>query len=353
MRLFPHLSHLVIILLFLSSVSGCGEGEKGPADGASETTELLVYTAIEDDQLPALIDAFNAQHPDIKVKTVRNSTGIITAKVLAEAENPQADLIWGLAVTSMMLIDERGILEPYAPANHERIPPEFRDSADPPRWVGMSAWMTALCCNTIELEERNLPTPASLADLTDPMYRGLIAAPNPASSGTGYLTVSAVLQMMGEEAGWAFLDKLHQNVAVYTHSGSKPAKLAGQGEVVIGVSFGFRGLRQKSLGEPLEVVFPAEGSGWDLETSALIRKDEIKPAAKTFYDWAVSHQAMEHYAEDYGLVVDPEINEAPAGFPENPRAQIIRNDFKWAAQNRDRILDEWNRRYGGKSEPQG
>jgi iron(III) transport system substrate-binding protein len=341
-------------LLALVVACGCSERESGDAaTGGSGESEILVYTAIEDDQLPVMLDAFRAKHPDINVKTLRNSTGIVTAKVLAEADNPQADMIWGLAVTSMMLIEERGITEPYAPAGVERIPAEFRDDADPPHWVGTSAWMTAICCNTIEMEKRDLPMPRSLADLTKPIYRGLVAAPNPASSGTGYLTVSAVLQMMGEEEGWAFLDRLHENILVYTHSGSKPAKLAGQGECVIGISFGFRGLRQKSLGEPLEVIFPAEGSGWDLETCALIRKDEIKPAVKTFYDWAISSEAMHLYAEDYGLVTDPEIREAPEGFPEDPRAQIIENDFAWAAENRERILAEWNRRYATKSEPSG
>jgi iron(III) transport system substrate-binding protein len=30
---------------------------------------------------------------------------------------------------------------------------------------------------------------------------------------------------------------------------------------------------------------------------------------------------------------------------------MIKNDFNWAAKNRARILDEWNKRYGTKSEP--
>ena len=107
---------------------------------------------------------------------------------------------------------------------------------------------------------------------------------NPNSSGTGFLTVSGVLQLNGKdtEKGWEYLDKLHENISQYVHSGSKPAKMAAAGETAVGISFGYAGISQKAKGAPVEVIFPKEGSGWDLEANALMKKDEIKPAAKTF-----------------------------------------------------------------------
>jgi hypothetical protein len=128
------------------------------------------------------------------------------------------------------------MLEPYAPAGLDRIRPEFRDPADPPHWVGIDTWFSAFCANTVELEAKGLPVPTSWADLIKPEYEGLIAMPNPASSGTGFLSVSAILQMMGEEEGWAYLDKLHENMGVYTHSGSAPCVMAAKGERVAGIS---------------------------------------------------------------------------------------------------------------------
>ena len=50
----------------------------------AENTVLNVYTALETDQLKAYQEAFNKQHPDIEIKWTRDSTGIITAKLLAE-----------------------------------------------------------------------------------------------------------------------------------------------------------------------------------------------------------------------------------------------------------------------------
>ncbi len=41
--------------------------------------QLMVYTALEDDEIPGYLDLFKAAHPGIEVKIVRDSTGILTA----------------------------------------------------------------------------------------------------------------------------------------------------------------------------------------------------------------------------------------------------------------------------------
>src|SRR5207245_8603947 len=65
---------------------------------------LTVYTAVEADDLKKYAARFNEDHPDIEIKWVRDSTGVITAKLLAEKANPQADVIWGLAATSLLVL---------------------------------------------------------------------------------------------------------------------------------------------------------------------------------------------------------------------------------------------------------
>ncbi len=316
---------------------------------AALAAELLVYTALEDDQIPRYMKSFKEKHPDITVKFVRDSTGIVTAKLLAEKANPQADVVWGLSAVSLMQCKQAGMLEPYAPKDAGKVNPLYKAADN--TWFGIDAWMTGFCVNTVELANKKLAMPASYADLIKPEFKGLITMPNPASSGTGFLTVSAILQLMGEEKGWAFLDKLHQNISAYTHSGSKPCKLAGTGESVVGISFGYRGLQQKKKGEPIEVAFPTEGSGWDLEANALVKKASIKPEAKVFLDWALSMDAMKEYAQSFAVTGYATGTAIPEGFPADPTKQMIKNDFDWAAKNRDRILAEWTKRYDGKSEP--
>jgi iron(III) transport system substrate-binding protein len=313
--------------------------------------DVLVYTALEDDQVPRYLESFKKQHPEITVKIVRDSTGIVTAKLLAEKTNPQADVVWGTAATSLLVLDQEGMLAPYAPQGLDKVVGQFRDSRNPPQWVGIDAWETAFCVNTVELRAKNLPMPESYVDLLKPVYRGQLVMPNPASSGTGYLTVSAVLQLMGEQKGWEYLDSLHKNIVMYTHSGSKPCKQAGAGEFPIGISFGYRGIQEKQRGAPVQTIFPKEGSGWDLEANALMKKAQIKPAARVFLDWAISQPAMKEYAKSYALTSVPTGNPIPEGYLKDPSKQLIKNDFNWAAKNRARILEEWSKRYDAKSEP--
>jgi iron(III) transport system substrate-binding protein len=317
---------------------------------SANAQELLVYTALEDDEIPGYLENFNKQHPGIKVKIVRDSTGIITAKLLAEKNNPQADVVWGTAATSLMLVEQAGMVEPYAPKGLDKVRAKMRDTSNPPSWVGIKAWMTGFCVNEIETKKLGLPHPKSMADLIKPEYKGHLVMPNPASSGTGFLTVSAILQTMGEKEGWEYLDKLHENISRYTHSGSKPCKLAGAGETAIGISFGYRGIMQRMKGEPVITYFPTEGSGWDVEANCLIKKAKVNPAAKTFLDWAISEDAMKLYAKVYPVTAYDVGLPIPEGYPANPTAQLIKNDFHWAAKNRAKILEQWSARYDSKSE---
>src|SRR5215475_8544609 len=114
------------------------------AEAASlSAKDLVVYTALEDDQLAAYKSAFEAKNPDITIKWVRDSTGPITARLLAEKSNRQADVVWGLAATSLLILDKEGMLQGYAPAAIASLKPTFRDSASPPKWIGMDAWASA------------------------------------------------------------------------------------------------------------------------------------------------------------------------------------------------------------------
>src|SRR4051812_23643040 len=71
----------------------------GHEAAAQTKTRLTVYTALENDQLQPYKQAFEADNPDIEIVWQRDSTGVITARFLAEKDNPRADAIWGLAAT--------------------------------------------------------------------------------------------------------------------------------------------------------------------------------------------------------------------------------------------------------------
>jgi iron(III) transport system substrate-binding protein len=316
---------------------------------AEAQTRLVVFSTLELDQLEPYRQAFEADHPDIKITWQRDATGVVTARIVAEKNNPSADAVWGLAVTSMILLDREGILLPYAPKELDRIKPNFRDGKNPPSWVGIDGWASALCYNPIEGAKLNLSRPTSWFDLLDVRFKDRIVMPHPASSGTGFFTVSAWIQMFGEARAWDYMDKLDRNIAVYVHSGTQPCRMAGTGEFPIGISAETSVANVKKTGAPIEALIMKEGGGWDMDATAIIKGTKNLEAAKRLADWAASRRANELYSQHLGIVAMAGLTTSNPHYPPGVEASLIKNDFVWAADNRARILAEWQKRYEGKA----
>lgn len=340
MRSMMRCPALVATALLALAYSFPGQGAR-----AEPRTQLHVYSTLEPDYIGILKQTFEADNPDIEIVWLRDSTGVVTSRILAEGARQRADAIWGLAVTSIVRFKNLGLLEPYAPANLAALRPNFRDSADPPHWIGMDAWVAAVCFNVPEAEKLGLPRPGSWRDLTRPEYRGRIVMPNPASSGTGYFHVSAWIQLFGEERAWSFMDDLHKNVSHYEHSGSKPCRQAATGEFPIGISYELAGATMKQQNAPIEVLLMQEGGGWDMDTIAILKGTARLEAARRLMDFAASRKANEIYARFISQVAIEGVGAAIPNYPEGVAQSMIRNDLEWAAENRDRIIAEWTRRY--------
>jgi len=315
--------------------------------GAQQRTLVTLYTAVETDQLAVLKQAIETHLPDIEVRWVRDSTGVITARVLAERAAPRADMILGLAATSLLLFAEQDMLEPYRPAGVDQLKPAFQDRSTAYRWTGMDAYVAAVCFNRDEARKVGAPPITHWRDLLHPSLRQRIVMPHPASSGTGFLMVAGWIQMFGEEQAWRFMEQLHESIALYTHSGSAPCVQAGRGERVVGLSFDMRGAREKTQGAPIDVIVPEDGAGWEMEAFALLRNrpEPQAAAARRIADWAASRRANELYAQFYAVVAHRDVVSKPANYPPHAEARMLRSDFAWMAQNRDRILSEWSRRF--------
>ena len=321
------------------------------APAFAQKTRLTVYSALEVDQVGAYKTAFEAANPDIEIAWVRDSTGIITARFLAEKDNTRADMIWGLGASSVALFDSMGLLEPYAPKGLDQIKPSFRSAKNPPAWTGMDAWLAVMCFNTVEGGKKNLPKPAAWTDLGNPVYKEQVVMPNPASSGTGYQAVYAWIQILGEKAAWEFMDKLHQNIAVYTHSGSAPCVQAAKGERVIGIGFDMRGAREKTAGAPIDIILAKEGAPWDMEATAIVKGTKHMAAAQRLADFAISKPAYELYGKYYAISGYPGLNPAPPNYPPSADAAMAKIDLAKMGQERAKILAEWTKRYDAKSAP--
>jgi iron(III) transport system substrate-binding protein len=315
----------------------------------AQKTKLTVYTALENDQLAPFKAEIEKAVPAVEIEWVRDSTGVITARFLAEKDNPRADMVMGLAASSLLAFKKAGLLQAYQPKGAEALRPAFRSPDG--SWTAHDAYVGIICFNTVEAQKIGLEAPKSWKDLTDSKYKDKLVMPHPASSGTGYLTVAAWLQLMGEAEAWSFMDALHQNIAVYTHSGSAPCVQAAKGERVAGIALDMRGAREKTAGAPLLVIAPIEGVGWDMEAYAIVKGSKKVELAKEVADWAASKAANELYSKYYAIVAHPEVKNIPKNYPSEAEARMAKIDFQKMADDRERVLAEWSKRYEAKAAP--
>jgi iron(III) transport system substrate-binding protein len=307
--------------------------------------EITVYTSLEEDDAKVYLEAFARVEPDVKVNMLRLSTGDLGARMLAEKSNPRHDIIWGWAVTNM--VDPRilEMLEPYSPPGVDKVNQQFRDPQG--RWFATTGYLAAFCVNTEVLKSKNLPMPTSWQDLLNPVYKDQLIMPNPASSGTGYLQISSLLQIKGEEEGWKFLHELDKNMGQYIKSGSKPCKLTRVGEYAVGASFAFVGVKSIQEGYPIKVVIPSEGAGYEIEVSGLMHSSTHKADARQFLNWLLTPEAARLYGERAAMSSVPGSVQSEdarkAGLPADISTVLYKMDFDWSAENKDRILKRWKK----------
>lgn len=313
--------------------------------------EITVYSSVEPDNLKVFAENFAKAHPNIKVNWVRDSTGVIQARAIAEKDNPRNDVFFGHAATDLLALDQLGMFLPYTPKGVDKLDSRYRDKKNPPTWTGLWGFAAAVCFNTVEAKKRNIPRPQKWADLANPVYKGQITMPNPISSGTGFLNVAGWMQIMGQDKAWTYMDQLHNNIASYTHSGSKPCNQVAAGEYVVGISLPGRAADLRTKGAPIEAVIPEDGIGWEMQGVAIMKTTKNPTDAKTFVDWAVSEGAMDAYATRVEVVALQGKAARRENMPADVPAKMINNDFAWAARNKTKLLDEWRKRYDVKSEP--
>lgn len=317
--------------------------------------ELIVYSAVDPEEVPLYKGAFEKAHPDIKLSIVRGSTGTTTARILAEKDNPKHDVAFRIANTSLIVFGKEGLLYPYAPKGLDKIDPSFRDKANkPPIWAGSNGYMAAICYNVPESKKYGLPRPKSWQDLIKPIYKGHLTAPNPKASGTGFINLTTFVYLWGEEKAFEYMDKLNENIKFYLNSGSAPCRKAAAGEVPIALSWGYRAVKLIAKGAPIEFLTLKEGMGWDLEGSGIMKAAEKRghlADAKTFMDWTISEAAMKVHNKNFAIIAMPEKAKPVKNHPSSKgdvMKLLVDYDFVWNAENRNRLIAKWLSRYEGK-----
>jgi iron(III) transport system substrate-binding protein len=306
-----------------------------PAADVAEAAELVIYSAGNPEGHKLAMDAFRKAHPGIKVSEVTESTGTVSKRVIAEKDNPQADIIMAINTFYMDLMKDAGVLEPYEPANT----PVPEDARDPDGFYLFESFgIYGFVVNKEMLKEKNLPMPNNWDDLINPIYKGHLSIASPIKSGTG-LTIFSTLV---DTYGWNFLDNLHENIFQYNSSGSAAARQAGRGEITIGLSYGSALKQQVDAGRPVVMVIPSLVPNVGLG-QGLIAGAPNPEEAKIFIDWLLSEEAApvrEPYAEVHSI----------PGYGWLPKAGIDLSNKQMWSMRRPLDVDEFKRAWAKRFE---
>jgi iron(III) transport system substrate-binding protein len=290
--------------------------------------KLTLYMGPPEKTCAAVAQGFE-KRTGIKPTFLRLSAGEAINRIRAERNAPQASILYGIGLPSMLTLKADGLLQPYKSPEAAAIPEKYKDAEG--WWTGTDADFIGIASNKKFLQEKGLKAPQSWEDLTRPEFRGQICLGSPSTSGTGYTFLTTILQVMGEAKGWEYIKRFNANVAQYTRSGIGPTQLVGRGEVGVGILFAHDILGSIDKGFPLEMSLPQEGTGYDLFCMVLLKDAPEPDTAKKFIDWACTPESVELLAasEYFDVPTNPKAKVHDLVKPYQ-NAKLINYDFNWA-----------------------
>ncbi len=306
----------------------------------SSTNHLFVYTTMNEELARKILDAFQKE-TGITVEFVRLSTGEAAARIEAERNNPQASIWLGGVGLGHEEAKQKGLTTPYEPTTAKEIGKQYRDPEH--YWTGFLLETLAFASNREKLKKAGLQAPTSWKDLTHPKLKNEIQISNPGTSGTAYNVLTTLITKNGESGAFEFLKDLHKNVSQYTRSGAAPAKnvAIGEGTVAIGYAHDILKLIYDSKA-PLEITFPQDGAGYEVDAISLIKNGKQLELAKKLFDWMFTKTPSEILMKDYATPILTHGAENPSAKLLPKDLKLVDSDIVWAGKNKQRLVDLWN-----------
>ncbi|MFZ1395653.1 MAG: thiamine ABC transporter substrate-binding protein, partial [Candidatus Promineifilaceae bacterium] len=232
---------LLIFLWLATAVAACGPSEP-------DVITLMTHDsfAISEETIAAFEEANG-----VTVELLPSGdTGAALNQAILAGDAPLADLFFGVDNTFMGRALAAGIFEAYASPLLAEIPDALK--LDPGnRLLPVDYGDVCLNYDKAWFAENNLPLPQSLADLTDPMYAGLLVVQNPATSSPGLAFLLATIAEFGEPGYLDFWADLRANDVLVTNGWEEAYygsfSVASDGERPLVVSY--------ASSPPAEVIF--------------------------------------------------------------------------------------------------
>jgi iron(III) transport system substrate-binding protein len=258
-------------------------------EAAKKEGKVTWYTSV-DLQLSELVaKAFEAKYPGVAMKVERSGAERNFQRIGQEYASKihNCDVVNSSDAAHLVIWKRQGLLAAYLPKDVAQYFPEGHKDPD-----GMFAsWRVTVVPigynpKLVKPEE----APKSWAELVDPKWTGKIVKAHPGYSGT----IMTSTQQLSRDLGWAWFEKLAKLKVLQVQSAVDPPKkvIAGERAVMAdGTEYGVVGFIAK--GEPIQIVYPAEGAPLITGPSAVMTRAPNPNAARLFYAWSMTAEAQQ------------------------------------------------------------
>jgi iron(III) transport system substrate-binding protein len=266
-------------------------------EAAKKEGRAVWYTAVDLPVAERIAKAFEAKYPGIAVRVERSGGERLFQRIGQEyASNIHAvDVVNSSDAAHFIVWKRDGILAPYVPqdvANH--YPAEQKDPDG--LFASWRVWLCVIGYNTklVKVEE----APKSFADLLDPKWSGKIVKAHPGYSGT----IMTATYQVSRDIGWSYFEKLSQQKVMQVQSSADPPKKLALGERAImadGNEYNLIQLKEK--GEPVEIVYPSEGTPLIIGPSGVMKDAPNPNAARLLQSFMFSTECQQLMVDWGGL----------------------------------------------------
>jgi iron(III) transport system substrate-binding protein len=243
---------LWVVLLVLAGVAAAAWWR---FHAPSETQSVVVYVSHDEVFSQPILKDFEKE-TGISVRAVYDteetkSTGAMN-RLIAEKNNPQADVYWANEPIRAEVLRQQHIAAPYLSPNADGIPATFRDPQG--YWTGFAARARVLIVH----KDEN-PKPISVFSYSDPRWRGRTVIANPLF-GTTTDQIAALFVLLGDERARAFMHGLHENGVKLSPSNGDSADLVARGQFAFSLVDSDDVVNRMKQHEPVTMVYPDQGA---------------------------------------------------------------------------------------------
>jgi iron(III) transport system substrate-binding protein len=262
-------------------------------EAAKKEGTVILYSSMDLPVGEKLGKAFEAHYPGIAVQIERSGSERLFQRVAQETASNihAADVINSSDASHFIPWKKNGWLAPFVSEDIAKyFPAEYRDPDG--MFATSRIWLSSIAYNTNLVKPEDAPK--SFADLLDPKWAGKMVKGHPAYSGT---IMTATFETL-RELGWDYYEKLSKQRVMQVQSSTDPPKKLSLGERAVmadGNEYGI--VLLKEAGQPVEPVYPAEGTPTISGPTGIFASAPHPNAARLFQAWLHTRETQQFFVD--------------------------------------------------------